>query len=240
MHLPTEPVDSTAFPPVVDRETWEQARAVLLDREKAHTREGDAIAAARRRLPMTEVPAGATVVGPTGEVPFLDVFEGRRMLIAYFHMWHDGELWERQCPGCTFSTSQIQAPEYLHARDVTLAVLAEGTYGESAPYAEFLGYRLPWYSARDADDLVAGRGFGFLACYVRDGDRAYETYWCTDRGVEPTMWSYLLLDLTVFGRQEAWEDSPSDWPRVPAGVMPWRSAGRPNAQWAVTDEQVAG
>lgn len=238
MRLPTEPVEPTRYPPAVDRAAWEQARAALLDREKAHTREGDAIAAARRRLPMTEIPAGSTVVGPDGEVPFLDVFAGRRMLVAYFHMWHDGQPWEGQCVGCTFSASQLQAPEYLNARDVTLAVLAEGSHAESAPYAEFLGYRVPWYSARGAVDLLAGREFGFLACYVRDGDRVYETYWATDRGVEPTMWSYRLLDLTVFGRQESWEDSPEAWPRVPAGTMPWRSAGRPNAQWAVTDERV--
>ena len=42
-------------PPVVDLATWQAARAELLVREKAHTREGDAIAAARRRLPMVEL-----------------------------------------------------------------------------------------------------------------------------------------------------------------------------------------
>jgi predicted dithiol-disulfide oxidoreductase (DUF899 family) len=61
-----------------DREEYEAARARLLVREKAHSREGDAIAAERRRLPMIEVPASVTVVGADGEVPFLDVFDGRR------------------------------------------------------------------------------------------------------------------------------------------------------------------
>jgi len=42
-------------PPVVDLATWQAAREELLVREKAHTREGDAIAAARRRLPMVEL-----------------------------------------------------------------------------------------------------------------------------------------------------------------------------------------
>jgi predicted dithiol-disulfide oxidoreductase (DUF899 family) len=41
-------------PPVVDLATWQAARDELLVREKAHTREGDAIAAARHRLPMVE------------------------------------------------------------------------------------------------------------------------------------------------------------------------------------------
>src|SRR5688572_7955036 len=97
------PVTGAATPAVVDRQTWLLARDELLAREKAHTREGDAIAAARRRLPMTPVPP-VTVQGPAGHTPLVDVFEGRRMLIAYFHMWHDGHPFAEQCEGCTFST----------------------------------------------------------------------------------------------------------------------------------------
>ena len=117
---------------------------------------------------MVQIPSGATVVGAQGDVPVLDVFEGRRMLVAYFHMWHGGNNWAGQCEGCTFCASQIQRPEYLHSRDITLAVFCEGTYAESCPYAEFLHYVTPWYSARESVDLVAGRGFGFYACFLRD------------------------------------------------------------------------
>jgi predicted dithiol-disulfide oxidoreductase (DUF899 family) len=238
MKLPFEPVTVSALPPVVDRADWSAALDELLVREKAHTREGDAIAAARRRLPMTLVPADATVDGPDGQIPFVDVFEGRRMLVGYFHMWHDGRPFSGQCMGCTFSTAQIQFPEYLNARDVTLAVLAEGSYAESKPYADFMGYRVPWYSARGSDSLVAGRGFGFFAFYLRDDDdRVYETYWTTDRGTEVADWSYGLLDMTVFGRQENWEDSPEGWPKGAVGAgTAWVTNGRPTAQWAVTDE----
>lgn len=240
MHLPTAPLQPGARPDVLDRAGWEAASDALLDREKAHTREGDAIAAARRRLPMTEVPPGATVVGPGGTVPFTDVFEGRSLLVAYFHMWHDDQPWQDQCPGCTFSTAQIQLPEYLNARDVTLAVCTEGEYEQSAAYARFMGYRLPWYSARGSADLVAGRPFGFIACYLRDGDRAFETYWTTGRGTEVLDWSYGVLDLTAYGRQEPWEESPDGWPVLPPDQQHWRVAGRPTAQWAVTDEPVDG
>ena len=41
-----------ALPPVVDRAAFQAELDRLRVREKAHTREGDAIAAARRRLPM--------------------------------------------------------------------------------------------------------------------------------------------------------------------------------------------
>ena len=59
------------------RDEYEATRAKLLIKEKAHSREGDAIAAERRRLPMIEIPESVTVVSAKGEIPFLDVFEGR-------------------------------------------------------------------------------------------------------------------------------------------------------------------
>ena len=76
-------------------------------RKKAHTRAGDAIAAARRRLPMVEVDPSIPLRGPQGSVTLLTVFEGRRQLIAYFHMWHPGQPASAQCEGCTFNTSQV-------------------------------------------------------------------------------------------------------------------------------------
>ena len=92
-HSPTGPDRSAAapgLPPVVDAAAWQAARDELLVREKAHTREGDAIAAARRRLPMLEVDGTAEVVGPDGPAPFLDLFQGRDELVVYKHMWYDG------------------------------------------------------------------------------------------------------------------------------------------------------
>jgi predicted dithiol-disulfide oxidoreductase (DUF899 family) len=235
--LPTEPVHVTSLPRVVDRSAWQSEVDDLLVREKAHTRQGDALAAARRNLPMVAVPRDATVEGPQGATPIGDAFEGRRMLVAYFHMWHDGLPWPQQCEGCTFCASQIQRPEYLHSRDITLAIFCEGSYAESRPYADFLGYETPWYSARDSTALVCGRHFGFYACYVRDDDgNVYETYWTSDRGTEGPLWSYALMDMTVFGRQEAFETSPPDWPRLPRGQHQWRVDGRPTAQWARTDD----
>jgi predicted dithiol-disulfide oxidoreductase (DUF899 family) len=77
-------------PPVVDMATWQAARQELLVREKAHTRQGDAIAAARRRLPMVELDGAVKVIGVDGPVPFLELFQGRDELAVYKHMWYDG------------------------------------------------------------------------------------------------------------------------------------------------------
>ena len=67
--MTTTPSDPTTAlpgrPPVVDLATWRAARDELLVREKAHTREGDALAAARRRLPMVELDRTVKVVGPS-------------------------------------------------------------------------------------------------------------------------------------------------------------------------------
>src|SRR3954447_19229424 len=88
-------------PPVVDLATWQAARDALLVREKAHAREGDAIAAARRRLPMLELDGMVEVIGVDGRVPFRDLFQGRDELVVYKHMWYDGAPHQGQCEGCT-------------------------------------------------------------------------------------------------------------------------------------------
>jgi predicted dithiol-disulfide oxidoreductase (DUF899 family) len=69
-----------SLPAAVDRATFEAELDRLRVREKAHTREGDAIAAARRRLPMVETDPAIRLIGPRGPVTLLDAFEGRRQL----------------------------------------------------------------------------------------------------------------------------------------------------------------
>lgn len=240
---------ATAWPPVVDRATWDSERASLLVREKAHSREGDAIAAARRRLPMVELDPGITLRGADGPVPLLEVFEGRGQLIAYQHMWHDGHPAAEQCPGCTFYNGQVRERAVLHSHDVTYAVFCVGPYAESARYREFMGWDMPWYSAQPSlEALLVGRELGLfhLVCYLRVGDRVFETYWTRRRGVEVMDHSYALMDLTAYGRQEPWEDSPTGWPRqrtnvrTDAGAPTWPPVsqwpgGRPIAQWTRLD-----
>jgi predicted dithiol-disulfide oxidoreductase (DUF899 family) len=233
-HHFTTDLDSAALPAVVDRATWQAELDKLLVREKAHTHEGDAIAAARRRLPMVEVDPSIQLVGPHGPVTLLEVFEGRRLLIAAYYMWFTGQPASDQCPGCTFFNGQVRELSYLHSRDVTYAIFCEGPYEESVRYRDFMGWDVPWYSAQDAGDaLIAGRGFGMLVCYLRDGDRVFETYWNSWRSTEVMTPTYGLLDMTVYGRQEAWEDSPAGWPQWwESNGGQFRTDGRPTAQWS--------
>jgi predicted dithiol-disulfide oxidoreductase (DUF899 family) len=223
-------------PEVVDRIAFQAELDVLRVREKAHTREGDAIAAARRRLPMVEVDGATPLVGERGAATLMDAFERRRMLIAYYFMWHAGRPAPEQCEGCTWVTSQVRELSYVHARDVTFAVVCKGPYEESARYRRFMGWEMPWYSAQGSalDLLLTGRRVSmmYLVCYLRRGGRVFETYWTTLRGVEAMDNSYRLLDLTVYGRQETWEDSPTGWPQRWSGTQVTRTDGRPTAQWS--------
>jgi predicted dithiol-disulfide oxidoreductase (DUF899 family) len=222
-------------PAVVDRSTFQAELDALRVREKAHTREGDAIAAARRRLPMVEIDGAIPLIGEGGTVTLLEAFEGRRILIAYFFMWHTGRPAPEQCEGCTWVTSQVRELSYIHSRDVTFAVFCLGPYQESARYRDFMGWEMPWYSAQDARDiLLVGRRVGMMhiVCYLRQGSEVFETYWTTRRGVEAMDNSYRLLDLTVYGRQEKWEDSPTGWPQRFAGKQNFRADGRPISQWS--------
>ncbi len=69
---------------------------------------------------------------------------------------------------------------------------------------------MPWYSVEPSRDaLLAGRWFGMIVCYLRDGDRVFETYWATGRATEAMGSVYGLLDMTVYGRQETLVTSPS-------------------------------
>ncbi|MFL5900360.1 MAG: DUF899 family protein [Solirubrobacterales bacterium] len=250
-------LDAATRPAAVDRTTFQDELDALRVREKAHTHEGDAIAAARRRLPMVEVDANLELVGPDGRQTLLGTFEGRRQLIAYYFMWNPGRPAAEQCEGCTFYTNQVTELSNLHSRDITFAVFCQGrnvasgeadvqvSYEESIRYRDFMGWDMPWYSAQPSlDELLVGRELGLfhLVCYLRDGDRVFETYWTRRRGVEAMDYSFALMDLTVFGRQEPWEDSPTGWPqrcsnvRTDGGPPDWPPVskwpgGRPIAQW---------
>lgn len=226
------------MPAVADRATFQTELDALRVREKAHTREGDAIAAARRRLPMVEVDANLALTGPHGPLTLLEAFEGRRQLIAYYFMWHPGHPAAEQCEGCTWNNTQVTELSYLHSRDITYAVLCQGPYDQSVRYRDFMGWELPWYSAQPSlDMLLVGRRIGMmhLVCYLRNGDRVFETYWTTGRGVEVVDYNLALMDLTVYGRQEPWEDSPAGWPQPwedNGNGEQWRTNGRPIAQWS--------
>ncbi|MGW0931172.1 DUF899 family protein [Streptomyces sp. NPDC002644] len=233
----TSPGELPGRPPVVDLATWQTARDELLVREKAHTHEGDAIAAARRRLPMVEFDGTVEVVGPDGPVPFLDLFQGREELVVYKHMWYDGAPPQGQCEGCTTTAWHLKDAVYLNARGVSFALVTTGPWEEIASYVAFMGYTQPWYSVRGLDEPVGG-GMGYLTSYLRDGERTFLTYATTGRGTERANGSMGLLDMTPYGRGEAWEDNPEGRPDGNEPCWYWRTDADGNATWGPTSRPV--
>ncbi|MCC5883888.1 MAG: DUF899 domain-containing protein [Halomonas sp.] len=223
-------MDSTALPPVVSEEQWHAALEEQIAREKAHTRERDRLNAARRRLPMVEVQADYVFDRPQGEATLFDLFEGRRQLIVYHFMF--GPDWNAGCDGCSWVVDAMTHPAHLNARDTTLVLASRAPLEKLQRYQARMGWQHPrWVSSLgsdfnrdmgvtsccDAPDTDRGERHG-ISVFLRDGERVFRTYFSGKRGVEylGSLWSY--LDLTPYGRQESWEDSPAGWPQTPPYV----------------------
>ena len=54
-----------------------------------------------------------------------------------------------------------------------------------------------------------------LSVFFRVDDDVFHTYSAFSRGTERLSDAYSLLDMTPYGRQEDWEDSPPGWPQKP-------------------------
>ena len=206
-----------ALPPVVDAEAWRRELDELRRREKAATRELDAVAAQRRRLPMVEL-ADYTLVGEDRQpVRLVDVFDGRHQLITYHHMWEPGAEW--QCGGCTGFTAQYTRLEFLDSYDARFVIVTQGSIDEALAYKEKVGNQMTWYSTADSPfgadmDAPPGGGFG-VNVFLRDGDHVYRTWHTNGRGTEQLSQTFPLIDLLPWGRQEEWQDSPEGWPQRP-------------------------
>jgi predicted dithiol-disulfide oxidoreductase (DUF899 family) len=211
-------VSDLPLPPVADAQTWQRQLDELRVREKAATRELDAIAAQRRRLPMVKMPE-YTLEGEEGPVRLADVFGGMSQLIVYSHMWFEGEEWH--CPGCTGFTSEFTRLEFLEDYDARFVVVTQGPIDDALAYKRKVGNTMTWYSTANSPfgtDVGAPPGGGYAVnVFLRDGDTVYRTWHTDGRGTEQLSYAFGLIDLLPYGRREDWQDSPDGWPKEPAG-----------------------
>jgi predicted dithiol-disulfide oxidoreductase (DUF899 family) len=211
-------VSDLPLPPVVDAQTWQRQLDELRVREKAATRQLDAIAAQRRRLPMVKMPE-YTLESEEGPVRLADVFGGMSQLIVYNHMWFEGKEW--QCPGCTGFTSEFTRLEFLDDYDARFVVVTQGPIDEALAYKRKVGNAMTWYSTANSPfgtEVGAPPGGGYAVnVFLRDGDTVYRTWHTDGRGTEQLSCSFGLIDLLPYGRREDWQDSPDGWPKEPAG-----------------------
>ena len=210
-------------PQVASPEEWQAARDALLVKEKEYTRALDALAAERRRLPMVKLDADKyTFTAPDGSaVSLAELFDGQQQLVIYHFMLEPGQDWI--CGGCATLTDNLdnQTQPHLAARSTRLILMARAPQNEINVLRQRFGWSVPWYSSYGTtfnDDMGLNGLFG-LSVLLRDGDEVFRSYFTTARGVDRLRLDFNLLDLTPYGRQEAWEDSPEGWPQDP--TMMW-------------------
>jgi predicted dithiol-disulfide oxidoreductase (DUF899 family) len=225
------------LPRIVSRDEWRALREALLVKEKKLTRARDALNAERRRLPMARVETRYVFEGPSGETSLAGLFEGRRQLVLYHFMF--GPNQDEGCDGCSMVVDNMGHPAHLHARDITRVLVSRAPLEKIEPFKKRMGWTIPWYSsygnAFNHDFGVGpetphpgahqdGETFG-LSVLVRDGEQVYQTYFTDRRGVEYLGSSFSYFDVTPYGRQEDWEDSPEGWPKGPRYTW-WRHHDR--------------
>jgi len=201
------------LPEIVSEEEWRNAREPLLAEEKEATRARDALAAERRRLPMTELSVDYEFEGPDGVVRLPDLFEGRRQLLLYHFWFADND----PCSGCSMFTDQIGHLAHLHARDTSFALVSRAPQGQIRAFKDRMGWEVPWYTVvgEEFQRRMGTSEYFALHVLVRDDDRVFLTYETRGRGVEALSSVWTFLDLTPLGRQEDWEDTPEGRPQGP-------------------------
>ena len=210
--------ENTALPEVVSEQEWEDALDKLLIKEKELTRMRDALSAARRRMPMVKIAKTYEFQGEDGTKSLLELFDNRHQLIVYHFMF--APEWNAGCDGCSWVVDAMTHPAHLHARDTSLVLVSRAPLNKLLDYKVRMGWNLPWYSSYQSDfnyDFGAttpkGERHG-ASVFLRKNNTIFRTYYTGARGIEylGSHWSY--LDITPFGRQETWEDSPEGWPQT--------------------------
>jgi predicted dithiol-disulfide oxidoreductase (DUF899 family) len=201
-------------PEIVTADEWQRARDELLKAEKEATHALDALAAKRRRLPMVRFGKPYAFETDEGTKPFADLFDGRDQLVAYQFMDNGPDDY---CGGCTSFTNNVTDLAGLNHRGISWVTVSNMPLAQIQAYKKQQGWTMPFVSSRGtsfADDCGAGGGF-MLSVFLRDGDDIYRTYNTTSRGVDRLKFDHNIFDITPYGRQESWEDSPDGWPQRP-------------------------
>ena len=222
---------------VVSRQEWRAAREALLVREKALTREHDAVAAARAALPWVRVEKDYAFATARGPATLGELFGGRSQLIVQHFMF--APHWEEGCVGCSFSADHVDATlPHLAAKGVAFVAVSRAPLERLLAFRARMGWRFDWVSSLGSDfnydfgvsfraeDVAAGRAEynyrklegdgGELpghSSFWRDGAGAvFHTYSVFARGDEAMCNTYNMLDIAPLGRNKQ-PPQPMDWVR---------------------------
>jgi predicted dithiol-disulfide oxidoreductase (DUF899 family) len=232
-------------PPIVSEDKWLGERLKLLAHEKELTREYDRVNAERRRLPMVRLEKDYSFDGPNGRRTLHDLFEGRRQLIVYHFMfdpaWDKGcpgctsfvnalgdlsMLKDRDTTFVLISRAPLEKLEKYKAEKKWERAWFS-SFGSDFNY-DFHVTLDPKvapqeYNYRNKEEMSAAKGRPVLlegeehglSVFFRIDDDVFHTYSTYARGTESLTDAYRLLDVTPYGRQQDFEESPEGWPQRP-------------------------
>jgi predicted dithiol-disulfide oxidoreductase (DUF899 family) len=225
---------------VATYDEWLAARRALLAEEKDFTRLRDQLSAKRRALPWLKIGKDYRFDGPEGaNLPFADLFGGRRQLIVYHFMFAPD--WEKPCKSCSFwADGYNSANMHLNQRDTRLVAVSRAPLAKLEATKKRMGWSFPWYSSGEGDfnydfhvsfhseQVIAGPvRYNFtpietkmldlpgVSAFIKEPDGAiYRTYSAYARGLDMLNPAYHLLDITTLGRQEDQLPNPMAWVKL--------------------------
>ena len=234
-----------AHPRIVSRDQWLAGRKELLAHEKELTQHYDRVNAERRRLPMVKIEKNYVFDGPKGNPSLKDLFEGRRQLIVYHFMfdptWDKGcpgctdlinamgdlsLLEKRDTTFVVVSRAPLaKLDAYKAQKGWSIAWFSSSGSDFNYDFHVTLDPRVApaEYNYRNKAEMAAAKGHAVLmegeehglSVFFRLDDDVFHTYSAYARGTESLTDAYRLLDMTPYGRQQDFEDSPPGWPQKP-------------------------
>ena len=212
---------------IVSRDEWLKARVALLEREKAFTKERDALSRARQSLPWVEVTKEYVFDTPEGQRSLAELFGEHSQLVVYHFMY--GPDWQAGCKSCSFWADNFDGiVEHLAARDVTFVAISRAPLATLEAFKKRMGWHFDWVSSLDSDfnydfdvsftpearekdeirynyrpsSFPADEAPG-ISVFTRDTDgRIYHSYSTYGRGLDMLNGAYHHLDLLPLGRAE--------------------------------------
>lgn len=182
--------------------------------------------------------------GPNGKPHLRDLFDGRSQLIVYHFMFDPAwEKGCPGCTGFVDALGDLSMLgdrdttfTLISRAPLTKLETYKQKRGWNRPWVSSFGSDFNYDFHVTLDEKVAPVEYNYLSkaemiahgmpnptegeahglsVFFRDGEDVFHTYSAYARGVERLTDAYSLLDLTPYGRQEDWENSPAGWPQRP-------------------------
>lgn len=222
---------------VVSHEEWLKARLAHLAKEKALTRQRDALVKERLALPWTRV-ENYVFDSVEGKKALADLFGDKSQLLIYHFMLAPG--WEQGCQSCSMAADTMDA-NYIHLihRDIAFAAVSRAPIAEIEAFRKRMGWKFPWVSSfgnrfnfdfhvsfpedeQKRNDVYnygsagtpGGEEMPGMSAFVKgEKGEVLHTYSSYGRGIEGLLGVYAMADMAPRGRDEDALPWPMAWVR---------------------------